>query len=59
LLWHRRFFAGLKPETISNGALHGERPDTRQALPFKSPERERIERLVLAEAVSKRWSVID
>lgn len=41
--------ANSKTATILDRALYNERPDTRQELPFKSPKRERIERLVLAD----------
>ncbi len=42
--------ANSKTATILDRALYNERPDTRQELPFKSPKRERIERLVLADS---------
>ncbi len=47
------WFANSKTETILDAALQSERRDTRQELSFKSPKCERIERLVMAEAVSK------
>ena len=46
--------ANSKTATILDRALYNERPDTRQELPFKSPKRERIERLVLADLSHSR-----
>ncbi len=52
------WFAISEIETILGTALHSERPDTRRELPFKSPECERIERLVLADCCLVRCSIV-
>ena len=56
------WFAISEIETILGTALHSERPDTRRELPFKSPECERIERLIVADSrlshcnITAQWS---
>ncbi len=50
--------ANSKTATILDRALYNERPDTRQELPFNSPKRERIERLVLADSCLSHCNIV-